>query len=403
MTTISTIKLGIIGSGYIAKGLILALENIDDIQVTRILTRRNLSNLPNSEQCTNSIDELIDHSQIIVECTGDTIFSTDMVARVLEASLPVVTMNAELHVTSGTYLAKRGLITEAEGDQPGALAALHREIVAMGFKPLVYGNLKGFLNHTPTPDDMRYWADVYGISLNQVTGFTDGTKLQFEQVLVANGLGASIATQGMFGFVTEDPEKGAEKLAAQAKALGSPISDYLLCSPQAKKKFPAGIFITAEHDPRQSSYLKYLKLGDGPFYTLFRNYHLCHLEIPKTIREVARGNGVLLNNSSKPTASVATISKMPLLPGMRIERVKGNFQVRGEAITIQSAPDHLPFGLIHNAVIRRKIEPNQMLTFADVEIPDSLALHAWEYTLNCSQTQPDPFLPDNQHRFSNRD
>ena len=45
--------------------------------------------------------------------------------------------------------------------------------------------MKGFLNHHPTPGEMRYWAKRQGISLRQVTSFTDGTKIQIEQAFVA--------------------------------------------------------------------------------------------------------------------------------------------------------------------------------------------------------------------------
>lgn len=186
-------RIGIIGTGFIARGLRLAIENQSDMTVTSMLTRRDLAELPSGDLYTNSINELIDNCDLVVEAAGDPIYGTDLIAQAFNAGLPVVTMDAELQITSGTYLSTLGYLTEAEGDQPGALAALHREAIAMGFKPLVYGNLKGFLNHTPTPEDMKYWAEFQGISMDQVTAFTDGTKLQVEQVLVANGLGATIA------------------------------------------------------------------------------------------------------------------------------------------------------------------------------------------------------------------
>ena len=103
-------------------------------------------------------------------------------------------MNSEFHVTVGSYFVDKGLVTEAEGDQPGVLAQLHEEAISMGFKPLVYGNIKGFLNENPTADDMEYWGNKSGISLDMVTSFTDGTKVQIEQTLVANGLGKSAKT-----------------------------------------------------------------------------------------------------------------------------------------------------------------------------------------------------------------
>ena len=359
----------------------MAIQNQPDMTVTRMLTRRNLDDFLPEKIFTNSINDLIENCDVIVEAAGDPIYGTDLIAQALQAGLPVVTMDAELQITSGTYLSTLGYLAEAEGDQPGALAALYRDAIAMGFKPLVYGNLKGFLNHYPTLEEMKHWANVQGISLTQVTAFTDGTKLQVEQALVANGLGATIAQQGLLGYVTADVNEGSYRLAADAMQLGKPISDYLLSQPGAPK-LPAGVFITAEHDRRQAPALKYLKMGDGPYYTLLRNYHLCHLEIPKTIREALNRQSILLDNSNHPTISVAAIAKVPLEPGTKIAHAMGSFEIRGEAILIKDMPDHLPIGLMRNVVLKRAVTPGQMLTMDDVEIPETLAYQAWKYTLD---------------------
>ena len=74
---------------------------------------------------------------------------TEVIDKAFSASLPVVTMNSELQVTTGSYFADRGFITEAEGDQPGCIVALKENMVQMGIKPLVYGNIKGFINRNP--------------------------------------------------------------------------------------------------------------------------------------------------------------------------------------------------------------------------------------------------------------
>jgi len=381
MTLKNRTRIGIIGSGFIANGLRYAIDNQPDMEVSHMLTRRNLRDFSEGDLFTNSISELIETSQLIVEAAGDPIYGTDMILAAFSAGLPVVTMDSELQITCGTYLSTKGYLTEAEGDQPGALAALNREALAMGFRPLVYGNLKGFLNHNPSPQDMRYWAEIQGISLDQVTAFTDGTKLQIEQALVANGLGATIARQGLLGFTSEEVEEGSYRLAAEASRIGHPISDYLLSQPGAPRRLPAGVFITGENDPYQIPALKYLKMGEGPFYTLLRNYHLCHLEIPKTIREVINGEDPLLTNGTKPTISVVAIPKVRLEAGTRIDQALGSFLIRGEAILIQSMPNHLPIGLMRNAVIRHAIEPGQLLMMEDVEIPETQALHAWQFSL----------------------
>lgn len=374
------IKVGIIGTGFIGRGLKRTIQTLDDMEISCILTRRNLGDFSNEPCYTHSVQRLIDESDLVVECNGNPVYATDILCQVMEADLPVVTMDAELHVTSGTYLATKGLITEAEGDQPGALAALNRRVTEVGFKPLVFGNLKGFLNLNPTRKEMAYWADKQGISIEQVTGATDGTKIQIEQAFVANGLGASIAKKGLFGFESMNIEEGAQKLAKYASELGYPISDYLLCSPQAPRKFPAGVFIAAAVNQEEEPTMAYLKLGNGPYYTFLQNFHLVYLEIPVTIREIMRGKGVLLNNGHNPSASVATIAKETLQPGTLIKQADRNFIVRGEALSIKDAPDHVPFGLMYDAVIKRMVEPDQMLTFDDVEIPESMAKEAWFYT-----------------------
>jgi len=78
---------------------------------------------------------------------------------------------------------------------------------------------------------------------------------------------------------------------------------------------------------------------------LTRSFHLCHLEISKTIRQVFRGEGVLLNNSEKPQISVATIAKRRLISGEIVKRGIGSFVVRGEAIKIVENLHYVPIGL----------------------------------------------------------
>lgn len=367
--------IGVVGTGLIGKGLIMALENAGDLEISSILTRRNVAEMdgfPSREKLTNDVKKLLEGSDLIVECSGDVLYGTEIIDKAIASGLPVVTMNAELQATTGSYFARRGLITEAEGDQPGCLAALHENIVQMGFKPLVYGNVKGFLNLDPSPEDMTYWSGKNGTSLEMTTSFTDGTKVQIEQVLVANGLGAGIAQDGLLGPLTDTAHEGGVLLAQQAKTLGYPVSEYIL-SP----KTPPGVFITAEIDERHKDALRYYKMGEGPYYTMLVNYHLCHLEIMKTIRRVLSGGGVLLNNSTHPRISAAAVAKRPLTAGQEIRRGIGSFDVRGIAVELHKHPEHVPIGLLSNAVITRPVSEGQLLTFDDVALPDSLALHAW--------------------------
>lgn len=332
MPTSDVKRIGISGTGMIAHGIVrLIKRHYQDMQISRVLTRRPLSSLtdfPLPEALTNSLDELIDHSDLIVECSGDVFHGTSVIERAFEAGLQVVTVNAELQVTTGSYLAGKGFLTEAEGDQPGSLAALREDALQMGFQPMVYGNMKGYLNHDPSPEDMAYWANRQGISVDQTTSFTDGTKVQIEQVILGNGLGATITRQGMEGLASTNLDDSASLLGMMAERAGQPIVDYVIPS-----GYPAGgVFLVGRHDEDQARAIEYFKLGRGPFYTLVRPFHLCSLEVGKTLRRVLDGGGVLLNNSTEPTLGVAAIAKRAMKPGELIDRGIGGFQFRGEAI-----------------------------------------------------------------------
>ena len=369
--TAAPIRVGVIGTGFIARDLFLVTRPMKDLEVTRMLTRRPLdacSNLPDDAPLTQSVSDLLDHCDVVVECSGDVIHATDVIAKAFEADLPVVTMNSEFHITCGSFFVNKGYLTEAEGDQPGCTAALRRDVRHMGFEPLVYGTMKGFLNPNPTYDEMLYWSEKQGIRINKTVSFTDGTKVQIEQAFVANAFGAGIARPGMMAPRSDDFESAAKDLATVADGLGFPIIDLIISQQQ-----PPGVFIVAKHDAVHHTTLEYLKLGKGPYYSLIRPYHLCAFEIPKTIRRVMAGYAPLLNNTTCPTIGVAAVAKVPLEPGDKIDFGVGSFKVRGKAVSIASEPRHVPIGILYDATVTRAVEPGAMLTIDDVDLPDSHA------------------------------
>jgi len=386
--------IGIIGSGFIAKGLMYALQYDPYLEVSKVLTRRDfdkVEKLPvKKNQLTHNISDVIRNSDLVVEATGDVLYATETVEHVLLSGLPVVTMNAELQLTTGSMLSRLGTLIEAEGDQPGTLAALDTEVKSMGFKPLVYGNIKGFLNLNPPKEDMEYWAKRQGIRLDKVTAFTDGTKVEIEQALVANGLGATISKKGMKAIACNSFEDGAETLAKSARRQGAVLSDYVVCGGA-----PAGVFIVATHDKSQIPYLNYLKLGSGPFYTIIKPYHLCHLEISKTIRHVLTNSSTYtFNNGTSPTVQVVAVAKKDLKPGETIAHGIGSFKVRGQASLIDDSRKAVPIGLMDNVVIEKPIKAGKVIQTDQITMPYSRAKELWEalmyekYQVASTKAQP---------------
>ena len=370
------LRIGISGSGFVARGLIQLLGNMKSrYRVSAVCSRRpvdSLHDLGDGFSITNSPLELVDNSDLVIECSGKVAAGAKVLQAAISADKPVLTMNAELQLTTGHAFSRSALVFESQGDQPGSIAALAAEAVAMGFKPLVYGSQKGFLDPDPSPASMTHWAKRQGISLSAVTSFTDGTKVQIEHALVANAVGASIAAPGMLGPRASAVTEGASLLADRASRLGSPISDYVL-QPGGRGE----VFVVATHDA-PPDILAYYKLGDGPFYLLVRPYHLGHLEVPLSIERLINGASGLLHAPARAAWSVAAIAKRDLVPGDRIERGVGSFEVRGQAISINDQPDHMPIGLIENAVVTRKICRGQVVSRLDLELAADCPIDLWQ-------------------------
>ena len=375
MLTADSPRIGIIGTGFVARHFLMELAHHKDFRLGRILSRRPLdtiSDIPQSEALTSSLNALIDESDLIFECTGDVLHATQTIDAIFRAGKPVVTLNPEFHVTTGSWFVGKGMLTEADGDQPGSLARLWEETVAMGFEPIVLGNMKGFLNRWPSREEMAYWSEKQGISLPMVTSFTDGTKLQVEQALVGNYFGAGIAQDELIGPEIDDLNEAAKILGDAATKAGRPITDYVL-----SRKLPHGVFIIARHKEEQVDALRYLKMGDGPYYTLIRNNIFVHLEVMRTIERLVTTGVPLLHNSSKPEIGVAAVAKRDLQPGKRIERGCGSFDMRGICVRIDEHLNHLPIGLAEKVHVKRRIDKDAIITFDDIEVPESMALSVW--------------------------
>ncbi|MEM7424930.1 MAG: NAD(P)-dependent oxidoreductase [Pseudomonadota bacterium] len=373
------IRVGLSGSGFIARGLCGVLWNAPGLSLTAILSRRPNPALPTGAEAaklTSSISEFVDLCDVVVECSGDPLWAAELVDAAFQAGRPVITMNAEFQVVAGTYFAERGLLSEAEGDQPGCIAALARDVRGMGFSPVVFGSQKGFINLKPERAEMERWAKRFGQSVDKIFSFTDGSKVQIESVLVANGLGAGLLAPGLCGPAHATTRAGAVELSYRALAeTGSPVVDYVL-----NENGQGEVFVAATHDGSHTAALSYLKLGDGPFYYFERPFHLSYLEIPKSIIAVVRDGVPLLNNGSDPGYSVAAVAKRKLQKGEFLARCLGTELARGTAVNIRDEPDHVPIGLLQNVVVEDTIEEGELLTSRNVAVPDSLAAKAWEFT-----------------------
>ena len=231
------------------------------------------------------------HVDVVVEATGSLDYAAGVVADAIEHGKHVVLMNAELDATVGIALQRRAeaagvVYTNADGDQPGVIMNLYRFARQIGLRPVLCGNIKGLLDRHRTPTTQAAFATQWQQTAAMVTSFADGTKLAFEQAVVANATNSRLLAPGMLGPAVEPgtPIDAAARLfPTEALLAGGCVVDYVVGAHPAP-----GVFVLAACDhPAQRGYLEYYKLGAGPLYCLHTPFHLCHFEVPITIAQAA--------------------------------------------------------------------------------------------------------------------
>ena len=203
-----------------------------------------------------------------------------------------------------------------------------------------------------------------------VTSFADGTKISFEQAIVANATGMRVAQRGMYGPVVP-PGTRIEDIASwypQDVLLQEPgIVDYVVGADPGP-----GVFVLGTHDhPAQQHYLNLYKLGNGPFYCFYRPYHLCHFEVPSSVARAVLFGDATIEPLSGPRVDVITAAKVNLKKGQVLDGL-GQYCTYGlcenSEVVYQEAL--LPIGLAEGCRLKRDIPRDQVLTYSDVELPE---------------------------------
>lgn len=315
---------------------------------------------------------------VVIDCTGAVEFGCVLALATLAAGKHLVLMNAEVDATVGTILNAKfedaGLVyTGCDGDQPGVQMNLIRFVRGLGLTPMVAGNIKGLQDPYRNPTTQEGFAKQWGQDPHMVTSFADGTKVSVEQALVANAAGLSVTKRGC---EQRDHRGHIDELTGmydveQLKEIGGTV-DYVVGSQPGP-----GVYVLATHDdPKQQHYLNLYKLGQGPLYSFYTPYHLCHFEVPDTAaRAVLLGDATIKPLRQAPKVEVITIAKKDLVAGERLDAL-GGYMYYGECekAEVTAAERLLPVGLAEGCVLTRDIAKDEAIGYDDVEVPaDRLA------------------------------
>jgi predicted homoserine dehydrogenase-like protein len=315
--------------------------------------------------------------EALVEATGHVEYGALATTLAIKHRKPMVLMNAELDGTVGPLLKARAdaagvVLTGCDGDQPGVQINLLRFVESIGLIPRVCGNIKGLQDRYRNPTTQAAFAKQWGQTPHMVTSFADGTKISFEQAIVANATGMKVAERGMTGHEHRghvDEMVDLYDLEALRRLGG--VVDYVVGALPSP-----GVYVFAEaQDATQAHYLDYGKLGKGPLYSFYVPYHLTIFEVPLSVARVALFGDSVISPRGGPVVDVVATAKIDLEAGQTLDGL-GWYMTYGlcENYDVVRAENLLPMGIAEGARLKRPVPKDQVLTYDDVELPsDSLA------------------------------
>jgi predicted homoserine dehydrogenase-like protein len=311
----------------------------------------------------------------VVEVTGTVELAAQVALDAIEHGKHVVLMNAEVDGTVGWALRQRAahsgvVVTNADGDQPGVTMNLYRFVTGIGVRPVLCGNVKGLHDPYRNPTTQQAFAERWGQTPQMVTSFADGSKISFEQAIVANATGMRVARRGMHGPTVEPGthvREAADRFPLEELLEGPGIVDYVVGAEPSP-----GVFVLGTHDhPVQRHYLELYKLGTGPLYCFYTPYHLCHFEVPTTVARAVLFGDAALSPEGPPTVEVVAAAKQGLAAGNVLDGI-GGYLTYGlaENADVTAAERLLPLGLAEGSRLRRAVSKDAVLTYDDVDVPE---------------------------------
>lgn len=396
------IKVAMVGAGFMAKGIALQICNyVPGIRLVAIANRtlgharqayveagvtalQVVETVAELEKCIKGNQYAITEDPVIlceaksidaiIEVTGALEFGARVIFSAIQNKKHIILMNAEVDGTIGpilkVYADRAGvIITGADGDQPGVIMNLYRFVKSIGVKPVLCGNIKGLHDPYRNPTTQEGFARKWGQKPIMVASFADGSKISFEQAIVANATGMRVAKRGMYGPTAPSgmPLKEVANLYPFEELVNGPgIVDYVVGAEPAP-----GVFVLGTHShPVQQHYLNLYKLGTGPLYCFYTPYHLCHFEIHHTVARAVLFADANFAPLGAPKVDVIAAAKTDLKAGKTIDPL-GGYMTYGlaENHEVVRKGNLLPIGIAEDCVLKHDIKKDQILTYDDVILP----------------------------------
>ncbi len=407
------IRVGLVGCGQEGSGMVhvtrqmAGLETfaIADIDLARPLRTLSSLGIPDSSICiTDQVgaaedalrrgdyvvtqDALLlprlESLDALVEATGVAEVGAQVAWHAIMQKKHVVMLNVETDVTVGLILSRLAekvgcVYTASTGDEPGVCKQLYDFAAGLGFEVVCLGKGKNNpIDYYATPESCRVEAESKNMNPKMLAAFKDGTKTMVELAAMANATGLVPDVPGAHGAKVDVAELN--KVFVPATDGG--ILSRRGCVDYSVGKVAPGVFaIVTTPDAHIRADLKFYAMGDGPYYTLYRPFHLCSIETPQAVAEaVIYGEAVL--KPQRMVAELVSVAKRDLKAGERVGGIGSadffsRVYTREEAQTLRG----IPMGLTAGGTVSQDIARGDLLTEANFR-PETTSL---VYTLRRMQ------------------
>jgi predicted homoserine dehydrogenase-like protein len=315
---------------------------------------------------------------VVIDATGSPEMGAVVSMECINHKKNIVMMNVECDVTIGPIVRQMAgnagvVYSLAAGDEPAAIIEIYRFARAMGFEVVAAGKGKNNpLDIYATPKQWEEKARQRKMSARMLVEFVDGSKTMVEMAAVSNATGLVPDKRGMHG---------PKVLVKDLKSTFCPRADGGVlskkgCVDYAIGDVAPGIFVIVTTDnQRIKDGLAQRDMGEGPYYLLYRPYHLCSIEVPLTVAQ-----GVIYGESSgHPRAGLVseciTVAKRDLQSGEVLDGI-GEYCYHGsiELADVARKKNLLPLGLAKGCVMKRDVGKDTAISYDMVDIVNESVL-----------------------------
>lgn len=322
-----------------------------------------------------SIFTVIDCVDVIIDATGSPEAGAFIASEAISSGKHIVTLNVEADVTIGPILKKmadeRGVVyTVSAGDEPAALKELYDFADTLGLEVIAAGKGKNNpLNRYANPEVLKDYAESKGSSPTMMTSFVDGTKSMIEMACLSNSTGLLPDCRGMHG-----PEADIKDLLKvfRLKSDGGILSRKGVVDFAIGDLAPGVFLVYSTKNKIIKADLKYLMLGDGPYYLLYRPYHLTSIETPISVALTYFYGEPTITADMGLVSEVITVAKKDLKAGDRIDGI-GKYMVYGLIEEYGKAKNEnlLPIGVSEGCILKKDIEKDRPIEYNDVKLVEN--------------------------------